>query len=182
MSDDQTETELPPHTPPEAFAVVTALLATITDPKACGARLRSLQEHQAADAAATAQLATARATFDQETAAARAEIAAEQALLDKRRVALHAAEGSLATREEVIRKLETAWKGIGEPDAVRSGFREPEHSALHKARRAHGLDTDVEDTLVESFSIQMPPDVTLTNSSPARTAPARRSQRQALEG
>jgi hypothetical protein len=183
MSDEQTElptTELP-VIPPSAFEVAFAMLTIIADAKAFGAKLRSLQEHQAAAAAAAAELITARSTFEQETASTRAELAAERGALDKRRLAVHEAEGLLAHREAVIRKLELAWRNIGEPDTVISGFQDPERSALHKARRAHGFDTDVADELVENFSIQMPPDVTLTNSTPARNASARRAQRQAME-
>jgi hypothetical protein len=44
----------------DAFAALAALIALVADPKSCGARLRSLQEHQAAAALAVFSAPTAR--------------------------------------------------------------------------------------------------------------------------
>ena len=48
------------------------------------------------------------------------------------------AEEDLAEREKKIARLESAWRNIGEPASVLSGFQAPELSPLQKARRAHG--------------------------------------------
>jgi hypothetical protein len=189
MSDDE-QTELPaadlPAIAPDTFAALAALIALVVDSKACGARLRSLQEQQATAAKATAELTTARATFDQEMATARAELATERASLEKRRLAVHEAGVSLKCRENHIFDLEKAWRGLGEPDdQVLSGFKDPEHSALYKAKRAHGLlDEDAPAPLREDRGGQpFPPDTTITHTpaSPPRTAPARRAMRNAAE-
>jgi hypothetical protein len=181
MDDEQIDAL--PAPPPDAFAAALALVAVALDPKSTGARLRSLQAQQAAAAKATAELTTARATFDQETAAARAELAADRADIEKRRLAVHAAEGSLTEREKRQTALEKLWHDIGEPNEVVNGFKDPERPALHKALRAHGR-LDVPAPLREDSGGQpFPPHSTITHTpaSPPRTAPARRVMRDAAE-
>jgi hypothetical protein len=74
------ESELPAAAPiaSEQFEQFMTLLALIIDPKACGARLRSLQAAQAAALAAEAQLAEARHAYDVAVAKERAELQAER--------------------------------------------------------------------------------------------------------
>jgi hypothetical protein len=48
------------------------------------------------------------------------------------------AEDELVQREQKIARLESAWRLLGEPASVLSGFQAPELSPLQKARRAHG--------------------------------------------
>jgi hypothetical protein len=131
----------------DTFAAVADLLALIVDPKATGARLRSLQSQQAAAAKAAAELATERAAFEQETARVRAELDADRTSLEKRRVGVSEAECSVARREEYIAGLEKQWKFMGETDPlVLSGLRSPEHGTpVQKARRAYGIDPPLED-------------------------------------
>jgi hypothetical protein len=52
--------------------------------------------------------------------------------------AAEAAEQELVEREQKIARLESAWRNLGEPQDVLSGFRSPEFSPLQKARMAHG--------------------------------------------
>ena len=188
MDDDQTElpvTETPTFAP-DIFATVTALARVLSDPKRYGAHMRSLQEQQAAAAKATATLASERAAFDQETSTARAELAAERAHVEKRRLAVHAAEGSLTESAKRQGALEKVWHDIGEPDEVRAGFKDPEQSALYKARRAHGLvDEDAPPAPSRDDRDGLPfpahSSISHTPESPPRTAPARRVMRNAAE-
>src|SRR6516164_6583845 len=57
---------------------------------------------------------------------------------ERRLEAAAAAEQELALREQKIARLENAWRFIGEPADVMSGFRTAEYSPLQKARMAHG--------------------------------------------
>jgi hypothetical protein len=66
--------------------------------------------------------------------ASRGENEAAQRRLD----AAESAEQDLGERERRIQILEAAWRGLGEPADVMSGFRSPEYSPLQKARMAHG--------------------------------------------
>jgi hypothetical protein len=52
--------------------------------------------------------------------------------------AAEAAEQELVEREHKIARLETAWRNLGEPADVMSGFRSPEFSPIQKARLAVG--------------------------------------------
>ena len=56
-----------------------------------------------------------------------------------RLAAAEAAEADLGTREKRISALEAAWRNLGEPADVLSGFRSPQFSPLQKARAAFGL-------------------------------------------
>jgi hypothetical protein len=51
---------------------------------------------------------------------------------------VESAEQELVEREQKIARLEAAWRGLGEPQDVLSGFRSAEYSSLQKARMAHG--------------------------------------------
>jgi hypothetical protein len=166
-------------TPADVYGGVLALIGMIQNPRAFKSNLKEFRQAETAANKAAVDLVTAQAAFDQETAAARAELATERADIEKRRLAVHAAEGSLATREKRQAELEKLWHDIGEPAEVLSGFKDPERPALHKALRAHGLvDEDVPAPLREDRSGQpFPPDTTITHNVAARERPAGRSQR-----
>jgi hypothetical protein len=119
------------------FRAVRDLVALAIDPKMVKRNLRSLHDALAATTAAQRQLESDRAEHDAQLAKDRAELAAERDVLMKRRLAVHQAEASLAERSERIGKLERAWRNLGEPDSVISGFQSPQYSGLEKARRAH---------------------------------------------
>jgi hypothetical protein len=175
MSDDETElaaSETPTFAP-DAFATLDALMRIVSDRKRYGAHMRSLQEQQAAAAKASATLASERVTFDQEMATARGELATERADIEKRRLAVHAAEGSLTEREKRQAALEKLWRDYGEPSEVVNGFKDPERPALYKAQRAHGrLDDDAPAPLREDREGHaFPQDTTITHTSAARVRP-----------
>ena len=67
----------------DGFAAVFDLLHLVTDPKATGARLRSLQEHTAALTRAKAELAVSLQEHDRHIAETTAELAAEQKRIDE---------------------------------------------------------------------------------------------------
>jgi hypothetical protein len=102
------------------------------------ARLRALAEidRQAADAVATRDEARREAAAIVE--AAQAEVKAIQAAAQQRLDAAAAAEEELVEREQKIMRLENAWRNLGEPEQVLSGFQSPQFSPLQKARAAHG--------------------------------------------
>jgi hypothetical protein len=122
------------------------LLANLATLFANPAKLqKEIQRYEGARSAATraeARLAAREAAVADLEKATRTELEAERAAIEKRRVAVHGAEGVLDARAQFICKLEAAWANLGEPDDVISGFKSPEKSALQKARRAHGLDDD----------------------------------------
>jgi hypothetical protein len=145
MTDETDDEMIEPSAPIAAdpFVALANLLALVADPKVFKSRLHGLHQALTAVTEGQAKLAAERATLDQETAAARAELATERADIEKRRLAVHGAEGSLALREKRQAELEKLWHDIGEPNEVVNGFKDPERPALHKALRAHGrLDED----------------------------------------
>lgn len=131
-------TERPEHLslPPDSFKAVRDLIALVIDPRAVRRHLRQLHDALATVSTAQLALATERTAHDAHLAKDRAELEAERAAVQKRRVEVEIAEGRLVEREERIRELEAAWKNLGEPDDVRSGFRSPEFTPLQKAQRA----------------------------------------------
>jgi hypothetical protein len=72
-------------------------------------------------------------------ARAERDVAAIRDEAQRRLDAAAAAEQKLEAREHRIAALEAAWRMLGEPADVLSGFRSPEFSPLQKARLAHGL-------------------------------------------
>jgi len=109
-----------------------------TADKAQKARLRAAAKlnRQIADAEAK------RAAIEVDAAAivakAEGDVAAIRDEAQRRLEAAEAAEDELAEREQKIARLEAAWRLLGEPADVMSGFRSPEYSPLQKARLAHG--------------------------------------------
>jgi len=98
---------------------------------------------QAADAVAQrdeaqAQRDAAKSEAAELVAKAHQEVEAIHIEAQRRLEAVEAAEQDLAQREQRIARLEAAWRNIGEPADVMSGFRAAEHTPLQKARLAHG--------------------------------------------
>jgi hypothetical protein len=71
-------------------------------------------------------------------ARAERDVAAIRDDAQRRLDAAATAEQELEQREQKIARLESAWRFIGEPADVMSGFRAAEYSPLQKARMAHG--------------------------------------------
>jgi hypothetical protein len=123
--------------PPDAYAVLVDLLALVADAKAAKRRLRELRQAEAALVAARGELDDAQLEHEVKWAKDRAELEAERAAVQKRALAVAAREASVEARHQTIAKLERAWRNLGEPESVISGFQAPEFSAIEKARRAH---------------------------------------------
>jgi hypothetical protein len=144
--DDTDDTDAPMTVDPVAVVLAATDLVdsihrfcklALTD-KTKKARLRALAEidWQAADAVAARD--EARRETGEIVEAAQAEVKAIQADARQRLDAAATAEQELVERAQKIARLESAWRNIGEPADVMSGFRSPEFSPLQKARLAHG--------------------------------------------
>lgn len=125
-----------PAAAPDAFSTLADLLALIADPQGFAARLREHKQALVDIAAGQAKLLADQMAFDAHEKMVRAELDAKTEALSDRRNKCYAAEGELEERAQRIAKLEAAWKCLGEPDEVRSGFRSPSQSPLAKAQRA----------------------------------------------
>jgi hypothetical protein len=150
MSDDTDDIDIDdidtPMVDPVAAAIALSDLADklyklyslATNGKAPKARLRAFAKlnRQIADAEAK------RTAIEADAAAIVAKVESEvKAIHDeaqRRLDAAAAAEEELAQRAQKIIRLENAWRFIGEPADVMSGFRSAEYSPLQKARMAHG--------------------------------------------
>jgi len=122
--------------PPAAWEGMFLLGKIATDPKAVRRHLRQLHDALAAVSAGQAKLASEREQFTRYVAETTAELEQQRAAVQKRRLDVEAAEEGLNERHHQISNLEAAWRNLGEPDDVKSGFQSPEHSAIEKARRA----------------------------------------------
>jgi hypothetical protein len=150
MADDDTDTDTadigtPMVVDPVAAAIaVTELvdqwtkLYKLAINKANKARVRALAklERQIADAEAT--LTAVKADVAAIVAKAENTVKAIHDEAQRRLEAAATAEDELVEREQKIARLESAWRFIGEPADVMSGFRSPEFSPLQKARLGHG--------------------------------------------
>jgi hypothetical protein len=85
-----------------------------------------------------AKLAVVEVQARELVARAEHDVAAIRDDAQRRLEAAAAAEQELVEREQKIARLEAAWRNIGEPQDVMSGFRSPEYSPLQKARISHG--------------------------------------------
>jgi hypothetical protein len=114
------------------------LYSLATNSKANKARLRAFAKlnRQIADAEAK------RVAIEADAAAivtkAESDVKAIREDARQRLDAVASAEDELVEREQKIARLEAAWRFIGEPADVMSGFRSPEYSPLQKARISHG--------------------------------------------
>jgi hypothetical protein len=106
--------------------------------KANRARLRALAKLNRQIADAEAKLAAIEADAGAIVTKAENAVKAIHDEAQRRLDAVESAEQELVEREQKIARLEAAWRFIGEPADVMSGFRSPEFSPLQKARLAHG--------------------------------------------
>jgi predicted nucleic acid-binding Zn-ribbon protein len=88
--------------PIDVFAFVQALLLAASDPKAAGARLRSLKEHTAAILETKAALASALQEHDQRIVESEAKLAAQQKKIDEGWEQLQEAHRKWNNRLELI--------------------------------------------------------------------------------
>jgi hypothetical protein len=102
------------------------------------AQIKKLAKLERQAAAATAKLAVVEVQARELVARAERDVAAIHDEAQRRLNAAVAHEQELETRENRIAALEAAWRMLGEPADVMSGFRSPEFSPLQKARLAHG--------------------------------------------
>jgi hypothetical protein len=102
------------------------------------ARLKKLAALEKKIAAAEQKLSRLQTEAAGIVEAAQTHAAAIHDAAQQRLEAAATAEQELVEREQKIARLEAAWRFIGEPADVMSGFRSPEFSPLQKARMAHG--------------------------------------------
>lgn len=135
------------ETEQRARALVELQLQLAVDPKAAQARVAELKRIEArvlkvcnGRMHAVEKREAAFAEYEQQTRAELAKLKAEtQSVYEE----VKAREGAIVEREERVFALEEEWKFAGEPDEVRTGFREPLYgSALDKARRHYGVDAE----------------------------------------
>jgi hypothetical protein len=160
-----------PHAPdPSAFAALTDLLALIADPRAFAARVVEFQRVIAAAASGQAKLAADRLAFAEHEKTVRAELDEESEKITDRRNAAYAAEGLIEEREQRIAKLEKAWRHLGEPDDVISGFRSPANTPLEKAQRAFTRQREPDESAPRDAhsTTRSPPWLTKTPPPPPR--------------
>jgi hypothetical protein len=106
--------------------------------KTSRARLRALAKLDQRIADAEAKLVAIEADAAAIVTRAENKVKAIHDEARQRLEAVESAEQELVEREQKIARLEAAWRYIGEPQDVMSGFRSPEFSPLQKARLAHG--------------------------------------------
>jgi hypothetical protein len=109
-----------------------------TDSKANKARLRALAKLDRQIADAENKRAAIEADATAIVTRAESDVRAIREDAEQRLEAAATAEAELAERENKIARLEAAWRGLGEPADVLSGFRSPEFSPIQKARLAVG--------------------------------------------
>jgi hypothetical protein len=125
----------------ESFAEldrVIALSKFVANAKNIELRARALAKLNRFIRDGEARLAAVQAQAAAMVAKAESEVKAIYEDARRRLDAAEAAEQDVVQREKNIARLEAAWRNIGEPADVMSGFRSPEYSPLQKARRAHG--------------------------------------------
>jgi hypothetical protein len=125
--------------PAAADPVLIALeLCKLANNKTVAAAIKKLRRLDRQFADATAKLADVERQARELVAKAESDVKAIRDEAQRRLEAAEAAEQELETREHRIAALEAAWRMLGEPQDVLSGFRSPEFSPLQKARMAHG--------------------------------------------
>jgi hypothetical protein len=187
MSDETEEQSAPgaPAPTPDAFTAVLGLIELVRNEAAFKRKLQGLHRALAAVDEGEKKLAAARTAFEEHEKTVRTEHAEERAALRKRQIAVQIEEEALVTREEHIRTLELAWKHLGEPADVQSGFREPEFTItpLQKAQRAFAQQPVAELPLRSGFDGgEFPADTTITRQpeSPAGVRISRKIRPSAI--
>jgi hypothetical protein len=89
-------------TDPEAFTIVSALIALVSDPKACAHRVGELQKLEGQIAKAQSKFDSEKATHDRAASAAEADMIAREAAVRKREVDVAIHERDLAAREQAL--------------------------------------------------------------------------------
>jgi hypothetical protein len=103
-TDEMNETDQPvlPTIAADSYRGVADLIALMVDPKAFAAKLRSLQQREAAAARAEAQLASARVAHDEYIAKTSAELKEQMSALAKRRTDIEAREARLQAAQDIL--------------------------------------------------------------------------------
>jgi hypothetical protein len=136
MADDNTAAAN--HSMPDPFALAIGLCQVAMNAKAIEPALKRLRKLGRDIEKAEQKLAVVQGQAAGIVEAAQAEVKAIHDEAQRRLEAAATAEDDLVEREQKIARLEAAWRNIGEPADVMSGFRSPEFSPLQKARLAHG--------------------------------------------
>jgi hypothetical protein len=146
MADDDTDDTEDFSTP--ALDRITAAMALLdfvadlhdlaTNGKAYKAGLHKLRKLEKQVAGVERNIAAATAQASAIVTKAENDVKAIHEDTQRRLDAVATVEADLVERERKIAQLEAAWRNIGEPASVLSGFQAPEFSPLQKARRAHG--------------------------------------------
>jgi len=124
---------------PAADPVLIALqLCQLANNKTIATAIKKLRRLDRQFAEAQAKLADVERQAAELVAKAERDVAAIRDEAQRRLDAAATAEQELEQREQKIARLESAWRFIGEPADVMSGFRAAEYSPLQKARMAHG--------------------------------------------
>jgi hypothetical protein len=149
MSDhDDEKIESLPASAPASFdrhSDALDLLVALTKPKEMRKKVlahrrleRNIADAEQKFAAITAQAEQVQAALDERAAA----LDVREAAISEREAGIESsladARDELAQREQKTARLEAAWRMLGEPADVMSGFRSPAYSPLQKARLAHG--------------------------------------------
>ena len=113
-------------------------LCQIAKNKTVATQLKKLRRVLRQVADAEAKVIAAEEHAAEIVAKAESDVRAIHQAAAQRLEAAATAEDELAQREQKIARLESAWRLLGEPASVLSGFQAPELSPLQKARRAHG--------------------------------------------
>ncbi|MGA8699652.1 MAG: hypothetical protein WB689_38675 [Xanthobacteraceae bacterium] len=122
----------------DPFLVALQLCQIATSAKSIAPALKRLRKLGRDIEAAERKLAAVEAQAAELLAKAERDAAVIHEAAAQRLEAAAVAEEELVLREQKIARLEAAWRYIGEPADVMSGFRAPEHTALQKAKLAHG--------------------------------------------
>jgi hypothetical protein len=123
----------------DVFSAALALCQVAANPKNIAAAVKKLARLEKNIATASEVLARLQAQSAAILGTAKAEAEKTRANSAEREEGLAAREQQLAERERHISRLENAWRNVGEPAEVWSGFKSPEHTPLAKARAARGL-------------------------------------------
>ncbi len=137
MFDLETESPATENRPDAAFAAFADVIAVLANAKRFAATQAALRARLAAAIEATAAV-QAEAEQMKAAAAAYSTAAADDALQLRLAAAIEKRKRFMPRRERLY-ALENSWRNFGEDASVTGGIRAPEHTALEKARYAHGL-------------------------------------------
>lgn len=182
-ADMETTKDATEHHPilPEAWQQVFALIELAADPKGFKRRLHGLANALAAASAAQLKLAADRAAHDTQLAKDRAELEADRAVVQKRRLDVEVAEGRSAEREQRYFELQKQWGNLKLPGDTFAAFggltRAPLHTPLEVARftTEHGRLPAVDEPITVregTDGAPFPDHTTITRSQPAPEPPA----------